>query len=339
MTQVTSTKRWWGILWAAWLGVVPPAALGATGTAQGGSVGQSQEQQPAQAKVNRFGLSYFSFFDGPGLAGNAGITPNWLGRPFDDGLVLSNLISLKYRLNEKFALDLQTRTQVVFNNGTNAADFRQFRWQSPRIGVSGPLASGSEWSLSGAINTDFPYSFPAPFGGGLLATQRTVVFNPGMFAGLTYKPRRSRWSFFTLITPRYFFYGDNDAAEPQLAQSGLSAGLKPELVLQFSPSATYSVTEVFGLRIGTVLDYRKLVLSGWNPLSASLRTSDTQSQAWRLWATPLQLGFNLDLSKQLSVFTFVNAYPVAAQRVRRDGSSAGFGETTSVGMWISGTLL
>lgn len=294
--------------------------------------------QQSQSKAGTFGLTYFSFFDGPGLTGNFGVTPNWLGKPLDDGLSFFNLVSLQYRFSETLAIDLQTRTQILLNNGTDTAQFQQFRWQSPRIGVSGKLLSGEDWSVSGAINTDFPYSFPAPFGGGLLATQRTVVFNPGLFANFRYTPKGTNWSFFTLLTPRYFFYADRDAAEPQLAQGGLSPGLKPELVLQISPSAIYALNEKLGLRFGTIIDFRKLVLSGWNPLSVSLNTSDANSAAWRLWATPIQLGFNYDLSKAFSVYTFLNTYPIAAQRVRRDGTQAGFTETVSVNMWLSGTI-
>lgn len=285
-----------------------------------------------------FGLSYFTFVDGPGLSGNIGVTPNWLGKPLDDGISLFNLVSVKYRVTDGLALDFQMRVQLLLNNGTQSASFQQLRWQSPRIGLSGKLLSGEDWSLTGAINTDFPYVFPSPLGGGFLATQRQVLFNPGLFASFTYQPKGSRWSFFTLVTPRYFLYGDPNAAEPQLAQSGLSPQLKPELVLQFSPSVTYAFSETVGIRVGTIIDYRKLVLSGWNPLSASLSTSDTSSRAWRLWATPLQVGVNLNLGEAMTLYPYLMSYPIAAQRIRRDGSQASFVETLSLGMWISGTL-
>ncbi len=340
---ISSTKSRGNMRLALALSLIVPRAGWAVPVVSPGSP-DSKGGEALSAKVEpkstagTFGLSYFTFFDGPALAGNFGVTPNWLGRPLDDGLSFFNLVSLKYRVSETLAIDYQLRVQVLVNNGTGSAGFEQVRWHSPRIGISGKLASGENWTLSGAVNTDFPYLFPAPFGGGFVAEKRTVLFNPGLFANFSYKVPGSKWSFFTLITPRFFVYEDRDAAEPQLTQGGLSPGLKPELALQFSPSLTYELTEKVGLRMGTVIDYRKLVLSSWNPFSASFRTADVNSEAWRLWATPLQVGVNLALSKALNIYTFVNTYPIAAQRERRDGSRASFAETASVGMWINGTL-
>ena len=294
--------------------------------------------EAVEKKPSAIGLSYFTFFDGPGLSGDPGVTPNWLGRPFDDGLSLFNLVSVKWRVLDNLAIDFQTRTQVLLNNGTGNNAFQNFRWQSPRIGVSGKLAGGKDWSISGAVNTDFPYMLPSPLGGGFTAAARTVIFNPGMFAAFSWKPAGSNWSVFSLLTPRFFFYADRNAAEPQFAQSGLSPQLKPELVLQIAPSINYAVSEKTSLRLGTIIDYRKLVLSSWNPLQASLDTT-SESDSWRLWATPVQVGINHDFGSALSVFAYVNGYPIAAQRTRRDGTSATFAQTLSFGMWISGTIL
>lgn len=302
------------------------------------SANTATSTEKVATKPSSIGLSYFTFFDGPALFGDPGVTPNWLGKPLDDGLSLFNLISFQWRFSERWALDLQTRTQVLLNNGTGTEVFRQFRWQSPRIGISGKLASGEDWSLSGAINSDFPYFLPSPFGGGFTSVQRTVIFNPGMFAAFSWKPKGSRWSLFSLITPRFFFYADRSAAEPQFAQAGLDPKLKPEFVLQLSPSVNYALGERTSLRLGTVLDYRKLVLSGWNPFSASLDTTAT-SEAWRLWATPLMVGVNHEFDRALSVYAYVNSYPIGAQRQRRDGTRATFAETLSVGAWVSGTIL
>jgi hypothetical protein len=327
---------------AAWL----PSAGFATTTASSGATSPGAAASPGATSVaqlpptqpSRFGLNYFTFFDGPGLSGDPGITPNWLGRPFDDGLSLFNLVSVKWRFSDNLALDFQARIQVLLNNGTANPNFQAFRWQSPRIGISGKLASGKDWSLTGAVNTDFPYMLPSPLGGGFIAEQRTVIFNPGMFASFSWKPSGSRWSVFSLVTPRFFFYADRNAAEPQFAQSGLSPQLKPEFVFQIAPSVNYALSEKTSLRMGTILDYRKLVLSGWNPFNASLDTT-SGSEAWRLWATPLQLGVNHEFGKALTIYAFVNSYPIAAQRQRRDGTRASFTDTLSFGMWLSGTIL
>ncbi len=288
----------------------------------------------------RFGMTYFTFIDGPGLAeGKHNYTPNVLGLPDDDGLRLTAFLSLKYRVSANWSVDFQSRVQWIFNNAKNVTDFEPLRWQSPRIGLSGKMLSGSDWSLSGAINTDFPYFVPPPLGGGFVAERRTTIMNPGMFAKFSYQPVGSKWSVFSLVMPRVFLYADRDAAEPQLSRAGFSPGLKPEFTLSLSPSINYAVSSKVGLRLGTEFTYRKLVLSGWNPLNGSLNGTDINSKAWRLAPVPLQLGVTYEPSEVINVSFFVQGFPVAAQRVRRDGSRANFMETASVGMWVSGTLL
>ena len=137
-------------------------------------------------------MSYFIFFDGPGLNPDMlGRNPNVLGLPDDDGLRLNNFVSLKYRITQRWALDFQARIQWVLNNAQDVEDSQTFRWQAPRIGVSGKIASGDQWTLTGAINTDFPYFLPEPIGGGYVTERRTTLFNPGMFAKFAYKPRGS----------------------------------------------------------------------------------------------------------------------------------------------------
>jgi hypothetical protein len=286
------------------------------------------------------GLSYFVFFDGPGLApGNHDLSPNVLGLPEDDGLRLTNYLSAKYRLNETWAVDFQARFQWIVNNARGAEDFEPVRWQSPRIGISGKILSGENWSVTGAINTDFPYFFPEPLGGGYVAEKRTTVFNPGLFAKFLYRKSDSPWSFSSLLMPRLFFYQDRNAAEAQLQRAGYSPGLKPELALSISPSLNYGITRTVGLRLGSELTYRKLVLSGWNPFQGSLNGSDTSSKAWRLAPVPLQLGVTYEPEPELNLSVFVQGFPIGAQRVRKNGEQAAFTETLSVGMWISGTLL
>jgi hypothetical protein len=290
--------------------------------------------------LKNVGLSYFTFFDGPGLApGMSEITPNVLGKPADDGLRLSNYASLKYNLTSTLALDFQMRIQWILNNANQVDEFKSVRWQSPRVGVSGKLLAGQNWSLSGAVNTDFPYFFPQPIGGGVAAQQRTTIFNPGLFAKFSYIPSNSRWSIFSLVMPRILFYSDRNVAEPQLSRAGFSPTLKNEFIFSVSPSANYALTHQTGLRFGTELTYNKLILSSWNPFHATINNSDISSDAWRLAPVPLQAGVTHEFSSFLNVSIFLQAFPIAGQRVRRDGSQATFYQTASVGMWISGTLI
>lgn len=289
---------------------------------------------------SNYGVSYFVFADGPGLASDRrDITPNMLGLPEDDGLRMTSYISNKYRVSDKWAIDFQLRVQWVFNNARRVKEFQNFRWQSPRIGMSGKILTGEDWSLTGAINTDFPYMVPPPLGGGYVSERRTMLLNPGLFAKFHYQAKGSAWSIHSLVMPRFFIYKDRSAAEPQLLRAGFGAGLKPEFTFSISPSLNYALTEKTGIRIGSEITYKKLVSSSWNPFNASLNGSSVDSKAWRLAAVPLQLGATYEASEALSVSAFIQGYPIAAQRVRRDGSVASFGDTLSIGMWMSGTLL
>jgi len=299
----------------------------------------ADEQSTAPASFSRLGISYFSFFAGPGFTQATGTySPNQLGRPSDDGVNFFNLISFKYRFSKSLALDLQTRHTLILNNGTENPEFSAFRWESPRVGLSGTLASGETWSLSGAVNTDFPYFMPEPFSG-YTARARTVLFNPGMFASFSYRPKGSRFSIGGVLAPRMFFYSDRTAGEAQLLSGGLSAGNKPELVVAVLPTLNYSLAEKLELSLGATLDYRKQVLSDWNPFQASL-ASNGDSTAWRFMAMPLSLGLTYTASSAFTIFPFVQVFPIAAQRVNaKTGAQADLLETASVGMWISGALL
>lgn len=297
------------------------------------------QPSPKPAWLDHIGVSYFTFFDGPGLgAGMHAMTPNVLGRPMDDGLRLSNYVSVKYKLSSALAIDLQMRVQILLNNANSVAGFSTFRWQSPRIGVSGKLLSGDDWTLTGAFNTDFPYFMPEPVGGGVAARARTTIFNPGLFASFSYTPKASPWSLVSLVMPRYFIYANRNVAEPQLSRAGFSPRLKNELMFSLFPSLNYALAPSTGIRLGTEVTYSKLILSSWNPLHGSFNNTDVHSAAWRLAPIPLQLGLTHEFSKAVSVSVFLQAFPVAAQRVRQDGSQADFFETTSIGMWLSGTL-
>ena len=285
-----------------------------------------------------FGLTYFTFFYGPGvIPGQFRINPNHLGYPENDGVSAQNQVSLRWKFSKTLALDLQLSFRLIFNNGIDSAQFQHFRWEAPRLGVSGRLLSGDHWALTGAINTDFPGFLPEPLSG-YKAQQRKVLFNPGMFASFKYMPRRSRWSIFTVLSPRYFFYGDKHAAEPQQSTAGFVPQNKPELIIAFLPTLSYSLSDVIKLTLGSNVDYRKQVISGWNPLRASL-ASNGSDPGWRLSPVPVNFGVSFTLSEALNIFPFVSCYPIAIQRVdNQTNRQASFLQATSLGMWINGSL-
>lgn len=289
--------------------------------------------------LRNFSMSYISFFDGPGIfTDDQSVTPNAIGRPNDDGLLLNNNVSLKYNLNKDYALDFQMRTQWVTNNGVKTDDFDPLRWQSPRFGISTTFLKTENGKLTGAFNTDLPYFFPEPFGGGYIAKQRTTLLTPGFFAKYSWTPTNTRWSLFSLVQPRFFIYRNRDVAEPQYTRAGFSPRLKNELTLSFSPSANYAFTDKFGFRLGTEVIYKKLVASGWNPLNASQRVADSDSKAWRIQPLPIQTGLTYIFSPMFELSSFIQGFPIPSQRVDKEGRKASFEETVSIGAWLSGKL-
>lgn len=287
----------------------------------------------------RLGLSYMSFFDGPGILGDdQSITPNAIGKPSDDGLVLMNNLSFKYKLKEDLALDFQARFHYVMNNGNDVEDFEPLRWQSPRFGISTTFIKTENSKLTGAFNTDLPYFFPGPVGGGYIAEKRTTILTPGLFAKYSYAPSTSRWSVFSLVQPRFYLYENRHVAEAQLTRSGFSPELKNEFTLSLSPSVNYAFTDKLGTRLGSEIIYKKLVVSNWNPLQGTNKSADPDSKAWRIQAMPLQWGFTYSFSKMLEVSSYIQGYPVSSQRIDKKGRQATFEETVSAGAWISGVL-
>ncbi len=288
--------------------------------------------------LKKTGVSYFSFFNGPGLKSELnGVTPNQLGKPDDDGVSFFNLVSFKFKTSENISIDLQNRFEVFLNNGVGSDQFSAFRWESPRIGFSGNLIKKENWGISGAINSDFPHFLPSPLTG-FTARERKVVFNPGMFGSLSITPKNSRWSFFGVLAPRYFFYADRSAAEPQMRRGGMRGENKPEVVLAVLPTLNRHLTDKTAISLGATLDYRKQVLSSWNPLSASLATNG-DSRSWRLLAVPLTLGVTHEFNSKLKIYPYLQAFPIAAQRVNAsNGEKASLAQTASLGMWIYGTL-
>lgn len=288
---------------------------------------------------DRLSLSYMSFFDGPGIfTDDQSITPNAIGKPTDDGLVSNNNFSFRYFLSNDYALDFQARTQWVMNNARNTEDFQSLRWQSPRFGISTTFFKTANSKLTGALNTDLPYFFPEPIGGGYIARRRTTIATPGFFAKYAWTPTTTRWSLFSLVQPRFYIYENRNVAEGQLDRAGYSPQLKNELTLSFSPSANYAFTEKFGFRVGTEVIYKKLVASGWNPFNGTVRSADPKSKAWRLQPLPIQTGVTYVFSKMFEVSTYIQGYPFPNQRVDSSGREATFEETISVGAWVSGIL-
>ena len=287
---------------------------------------------------SNIGITYFSYFYGPGLhPEKLSMSPNQLGRPEHDGINSQNQVSLRFKFSNNLAVDFQNRFRIIFNNGKSKPDFNPFRWESPRIGISGRLASGNEWSLIGAVNTDFPCFMPAPFTG-YQAQARTVILDPGMFAGFKYEPTGSRWSVFSVVSPRVFFYGDRNAIDQQSIDAGSSAGNKPEVLIAFQPTLNYRVASNTSITLGATIDYRKHVLSDWNLFNASLVTN-SKDPSWKLSAVPVVLGVTYVASNSISIFPFISVYPIAAQRIDADtGLQANLLESTSLGMWIRGTL-
>ena len=314
--------------------VLAEAAL----TAGSGETVQSSQEQFRERLKEYIGVTYFSIFNGPGiLPEQANFSPNHLGKSSNDGLNFLNQFSIRFKFSSNLALDLQNRFYFILNNSTANEQFKMLRWEAPRIGISGRLLSGEDWSLTGAINTDFPYFFPAPVSG-YQAKARTVILDPGMFASFKYQPKGSRWSVYSVVNPRFFLYKDRYSAEPQFTSSGYSLGNKPELIVSFQPTLNYRFAEKLNLSIGTTLDYRKYVNSGWNPLNGSLFTNGN-GDAWRLSAVPLLFGMTYALTEDTLLFPFITVYPIAIQRVDSDtGTQASFLESTCVGMWLSGTL-
>lgn len=298
------------------------------------------------------GMTYFVFFNGPGLlADRMDATPGAFGTASNNGINTFNVLSFRYKLNPDLGIDFQTRSQVFYNARSewNASDtkrfsdgrprgFQNFRWESPRLGISGMLIKGKEWKLKGALNTDLPHFLPEPFTG-FIAKQRTVLFSPGLFANLTYNPTGSRWSLFSIVSPRFLFYSDRTAVTPDELNSGFKWQNKPELVLEASPTVNYQLTEKVDISVGTRLIYTKQVGSSWNPFDATM-VSNSVSPSWVLAPLPLTTGVAVKINSALRLYPFIQTFPIASQRVdARTGAQAGFLETASIGMWINGTIL
>jgi hypothetical protein len=273
-------------------------------------------EEPKKSWVERnFGMSYNSYFYGPGFGLPLDTPPGLTGVAADTGLSFFNLISLKWKFSERFALDVQFRNQFVVTNGF------EFRHQGQRFGISGILLKGEDWSLKGAINSDAPI----PAIAGQIPSQRKLLLNPGMFATFNYAPSGSRWSMFALLAPRMWFYSDRNALAVQDIANG-GTNNKPEYALFINPSVNYAVTEKLGLRLGTTLEYRKNI--GWD--------------SGRRNYMPMEAGVTYDISPKLNIYTYVLTSTPLDDGIRRaqlkTNNPPSWSKTTSINIWLSGTL-
>src|SRR5690606_27289968 len=140
------------------------------------------------------------------------------------------------------------------------------------------------------------------------------------------------------VQPRFYIYKDRNVAEDQLNRAGYSPRLKNEFTMSLSPSVNYAFTDKFGSRLGTEFIYKKLIASSWNPFNSTSRSADPESKAWRVQPMPIQLGFTYAFDPMIEVSTYIQGYPIAGQRVNKQGRTANFEDTISAGAWISGTL-
>ena len=274
-----------------------------------------KESQKESWFTKYFGMNYNSFFWGPGLASSFDQPPSMTGEAADSGLNFFNLVSVKYKYSERFALDVQFRNQVVVTN-----DF-EFRHQGQRLGVSGKLLKGEDWVLSGAVNSDVPISAIA----GQIPSERTLLFNPGLFATFSYNPSGSKWSAFALLAPRLWFYSDRNALAMQDKRNG-GTNAKPEYTIFVNPSVNYAVNPKVGLRLGTTLEYSKNI--GWDGPRRNYM--------------PMELGVTYNIDPKFSVYTYMLTSTPLDDGIRRrqlgTDNPPHWTQTASINVWLSGTI-
>ena len=265
-----------------------------------------------QSFKERLGMGYFFFFDGPNLGDGTDLVTNRTGVT---GVPINSyyIFSFKYKLTEKYSFDIQPGVQQWYTRVPRA------RFDRVRVGFSGKLWQSGFWTLDGAANTDLPYT-------GYTANERTLIFSPGLFAGLSYRPTNSRWSMYTLVMPRVWFYADKDAVEPEWSAARRDPGEKFQSIMQFTPTVNYAITDKFGLRSGIGIDYRKWVKDEWT--------------TWRRWDTPITAGVTYSFNKAFNVYAFLQSFPLDGNRpgLNRPPRNGFQADTTSFGMWLSGTI-
>lgn len=255
--------------------------------------------------LERFGMNYFTFVEGFALR-DGNNANNEIGRPVNSQFF--NNISVTYQMTERLNFDIQTRLAYVHSLSKDQGE-SEWQFQGMRMGVSGILAQGQKWKLRGAANTDIPEL------NGRDARYRTLVFNPGLFAGLSYQINE-RWSFYSMLTPRYYFYTDNDAVEPEWRIAGRDPGEKRRIELRGSPTINYAFNDRVGMRTGFDLNFQNFV--------------GQKASHFTRWPTPWTIGPTFNIHKALNLYTFIQTYPFDGAKMTT--------ETASLGMWISGIL-
>ncbi len=294
----------------------PSAQTASTSTASKTDIKAATDSGP-QGLSKYLGLNYFTFFDGPGFNGDPLTTPGSLGRPADDGWSLWTNLSARGKFSSNLALDVQFRLQQIITN-----EF-QFRFQGARFGISGTLLklNNDTFDLvwSGAVNTDLPMI------GGQIVSERTLIANPGMFSNLTFRPKGSKFSIYSLIGPRLFIYSDPDAMDGQTLRAGAAPGQKPQLAIVLSPSLNYDITEKTAARAGVGIDLRR------NMNDAGIRR----------WFMPVDFGVSHQFNKYISIYPHVRFSGPWDDDLRKSLNAApgtDWYDTASIGMWINGTL-
>ncbi len=267
----------------------------------------------AQEKPSPWGMNYFSFWEGHSLD-DGKTAKNEKGGRLDDGLQLFNLISTTYKLNDRIGLDLQTRIEhipMTYRGDTKGGKDTEpsWRFQGLRIGISGKLAAGEKWSLRGAFNTDIPEL------NGRDASYRKTILNPGLFSGLNYQID-DRWSVYAILSPRIFFYSDDDAVEPEWAEAKRDPGEKPRAILAVSPSINYAINDKTGMRAGLDLSFRQFI--------------ESDPMFLKRWPTSASVGPTFIINKHLNIWTYVQTWPFDGKKMHI--------ETTSWGAWINGII-
>jgi hypothetical protein len=263
--------------------------------------------------TRNFGINYNSFFYGPGLGSPLDLPPGMSGEPSDTGLNFFNLISVKWKVSDRFAADVQFRNQLVITKEI------EYRHQGQRLGISGTFLKGDDWSFSGALNSDVPISAIM----GQIPSERTLLINPGFFSFFSYAPKTSRWSLFALVAPRVWFYRDRQAVSRQDALNGGTVN-KPEYTVFLNPSVNYALNDKVGLRFGTTLEYTKFV--GFDSIRRNYM--------------PIEFGVTYDISPMFSIYTYLYTSTPLDDGLRE---AQGFGgnswwKTASLQVWLSGTL-
>jgi hypothetical protein len=267
----------------------------------------------AEDKTSPWGMNYFSFWEGNSLE-DGKTAKNERGGRLDDGLQLFNLISTTYKLNDRIGLDLQTRIEhipMTYRGDTKGGKDTEpsWRFQGLRIGISGKLAAGEKWSLRGALNTDVPEL------NGRDAIYSKTILNPGLFSVLNYQIN-DRWSLYAILSPRIFFYTDDEAVEPEWKEAKRDPGEKPRIILAASPSLNYAINDKLGMRAGLDLSFRQFV--------------ESDPMFLKRWPTSASAGPTFVINKHLNIWTYVQTWPFDGKKMHI--------ESTSWGAWINGII-